>query len=424
MNQLLNGKERVQAATSEREIAQAAERLRRLALEKSLTPDAILDVFERWAGVLDKGEVRDIPGVTFLRLWLRRGTLEPILARELGPEALHGGWREDGRVRFCSFPLGVVGHWPAGNIEVQPILSLTCALLGGNSCIVRVPVGLAEPTRLIIDALAQADRDGIVMERIFLAHFDHARIDLHEAMARAVDGAMIWGGAESVTQVRALSFPHWARVVAFGPRVSVAAMDAGTWGDKSDRLSWCRRMARDVWQFDQQACSSPQTLFLEHNASCDPAEFVEDLKCAFEEENRAHPRAEIEPSLTSAICRARSSWLLDNTANRGLFPQSPDWTILQGTGAEIPEPTQGRTLTVLLADDLMDVVSRFDGTVQTLGLGMRDSNREQRLAEIAGRHGVDRIVRLGQMHVFSSPWDGMDLVRPMMRLVRYAPSQD
>jgi len=31
---------------------------------------------------------------------------------------------------------------------------------------------------------------------------------------------------------------------------------------------------------------------------------------------------------------------------------------------------------------------------------------------------------LGQMHVFGSPWDGTDLVRPMTRLVRHARSQD
>ncbi len=424
MSQLLKVNERVHAASSAPEITRVAGRLRQVALESKLTPNAILDLFERWAAALDKGEVRDIPGVTFLRLWLRRGTLEPILARELGVESITGRWREDGRARLRSFPVGVVGHWPAGNIEIQPILSMTCALLGGNSCIVRVPSGLADPTRLIFDALAQVDRDGVLLERIFLAHFDHSQLDLHEAMAKTVDGAMIWGGEEAVSQVRALPFPHWARVVVFGPRLSVAAMDAGSWGDKTERLSWCRRMARDVWQFEQQACSSPQTLFLERGGTGDPLEFVEDLKRAFEGENRAHPRTEIEPSLTSAICRARSSWLLDDVANRALFPQSPDWTILQGTGAEMPEPTQGRTLTVLLADNLVEVVSRFDGTVQTLGLAMKDAKREQLLGETAGRHGVDRVVRLGQMHVFGSPWDGMDLVRPMTRLVRYVPSQD
>jgi hypothetical protein len=409
---------------SPQEIASAAGRLRHAALEQNLTPHAILEIFERWAAALDKSQVRDIPGVTFLRLWLRRGTLEPILTRELGPEYLHHHWREDGRARLRAFPVGVVGHWPAGTIEIQPILSMTCALVGGNSSIVRVPSGLTEPTRLILEALEQADSQGALLQRVHLAHFPHSDIGLHEAMARCVDGAMIWGGEDAVRQVRALPFPHWARVVVFGPRLSIAAMDAATWTDTKDRQSWCRRIARDVWQFDQQACSSPQTLFLERDATADAVDFVEDLKRAFEEENRAHPRTEIEPSLTSAICRARSSWLLDDVANRAAFPQSPDWTILLGKGTTIPEPTQGRTLTVLVTDDLMEVVSQFDGTVQTLGLAVKDTRKEQLLAEAAGRRGVDRIVRLGQMHVFGSPWDGMDLIRPMTRLVRHVPSQD
>lgn len=414
----------IQNIASPQEITSAAQRLRQPNERKDLTTDQVLDLFERWAGALDEGEVRQIPGVTFLRLWLRRGTLEPLLARELGAEWLRGRWREDGRVRLRAFPVGIVGHWPAGNIEIQPVLSLTCALLGGNNCVVRLPGGLVEPTRLIVEKLKAADPTGLLTGRMFLASFDHSRLDLHEAMARAVDGAMIWGGEESVLQVRALPFPHWARVVVFGPRLSVAAMDAGTWTDRQECKSWCRRIARDVWQFEQQACSSPQTLFLERDGAADPAEFVAELKLAFEEESRAHPRLEIEPALTSAICRARASWLLDDIANRAFFPQSADWTILQGRGAEIPEPTQGRTLSVLLADDLLDAISKFDGSVQTLGLAVKDASKEEVLAEAAGRRGVDRVVRLGQMHVFGSPWDGTDLVRPMMRLVRHTRSQD
>jgi hypothetical protein len=133
---------------------------------------------------------------------------------------------------------------------------------------------------------------------------------------------------------------------------------------------------------------------------------------------------EIEAALTSAICRARASWLLDDVANHAYFPESADWTILEGRGLQIPEPTQGRTLSVLVAEDLLDAVSRFDGSVQTLGLAVKDRRREEVLAEAAGRHGVDRVVRLGQMHVFGSPWDGTDLVRPMTRWVRHGRSQD
>jgi hypothetical protein len=90
----------------------------------------------------------------------------------------------------------------------------------------------------------------------------------------------------------------------------------------------------------------------------------------------------------------------------------------------MPNPTQGRTLTVLVVDDLLDAISKFDGTLQTLGLGVADSRKEETLARAAGRSGVDRIVKLGRMHVFSSPWDGTELIRPMVRIVRYVPSQD
>lgn len=414
----------IHAVDSPQEIACAARCLREIVQQKEIAPQVVLDVFDQWATALDDRELRDVPGVTFLRLWLRRGNLEPILLRELGPNSLNGGWREDGHARLRAFPLGVVGHWPAANIEIQPVLSLTCALLGGNACLVRVPSRLVGTTRQVMEKLREVDRRGSVTERIFMASFDHSRLDLQEAMARAMDAAMIWGGAEAVSQVRGLPFPHWARVAVFGPRLSAAAMDAQTWGDRTDRSSWCRRIARDVWQFDQQACSSPQTLFLERGDGCDPAEFVEDLKQAFEEENKQHPREQIEPALTSAISLARASWLLGDDANRALFPASPDWTILLGEGWEIPNPTQGRTLSVLAVDDLLKVISKFDGTLQTLGLGIKDAKKEETLALAAGRSGVDRIVKLGRMHVFGSPWDGMELIRSTMRLVRHVPSQD
>ncbi len=414
----------IRAVDSPQEIACAARRLREIAQQKEIALPAMLDLFEQWGAALDDRELRDVPGVTFLRLWLRRGNLEPILLRELGPNALSGGWREDGRAKLRAFPLGVVGHWPAANVEIQPILSLTCALLGGNGCIVRVPSGLIDVTRRVMEKLQEVDRTGGLTERIFLAGFNHSRMDLHEAMARAVDGAMIWGGAEAVAQVRGLPFPHWARIMVFGPRLSAAAMDAESWGDRAERTSWCRRIARDVWQFDQQACSSPQTLFLERAAGCDAEEFVKDLKQAFQEENRQHPRLQIEPALSSAIALARASWLLESVENRAVFPASPDWTVLLGTGTEMPNPTQGRTLTVLVVDDLLQVISKFDGTLQTLGLGVKDSVKEKMLAQAAGRNGVDRIVKLGRMHVFGSPWDGTELIRPMVRLVRYVQSQD
>ncbi len=405
-------------------ISCAVRNLRQAVRDQELSPNDVLNVFESWAKKLDARELDDVPGIVFLRMWLRRGTLEPIIVRELGPDGLHGGWTEHGRAKFKAFPLGVVGHWPAGNVEIQPLLSMTCSLLGGNAALVRIPRDLVDLTRRMVEKLVESDPAEILTRRIFMAAFDHGRTDLQEAMAQSVDGAMIWGGEEAVLQIRALPFPHWAKLAVFGPRMSVAAMDAGAWGNPAEREAWCLRMARDVWQFDQQACSSPQVLFLEKGSGQSVAEFLPFLRRAFETENKAHPRQTVPALLTSTICQARASWLLNDTGHQAVFPESPDWTLLLGSGSDLPQPVQGKTLMVLEVDSLFDPVAKFDGGVQTLGLGMSDPEKEKKLALLAGQRGVDRIVKLGRMHVFAPPWDGVDLIRPMVRMVRHVCSTD
>jgi len=409
---------------SAEEISNAAGKLRQVVRDSQLSPNDVMNVFDSWARSLDARELDSVPGIVFLRMWLRRGTLETIIARELGSNGLHGGWNEFGHAKCRAFPLGVVGHWPAGNVEIQPILSMTCALLGGNAALVRIPSGLVDLTQCLMEKLVQSDPGEVLTERIFMAAFDHGRQDLQEAMARAVDGAMIWGGEEAVSQIRKLPFPHWARVAVFGPRISVAAMDSGAWGNASEQATWCTRIARDVWQFDQQACSSPHVLFLEKKLGQSTDPFLCSLRRAFEAENHAHPRTAIPAALTSAISNARASWLLKGDEHQAVFPAGPDWTLLFGSGSDLPQPIQGRTLTVLEVDNLHDPISKFDGNVQTLGLGMTDPEKETTLACLAGNRGVDRIVKLGRMHVFVPPWDGVDLIRPMVRMVRHVCSAD
>ena len=406
------------------EISAAATKLRQQISGAAISPNDVMAVFDSWAKRLDARELDGLPGIPFLRMWLRRGTLEPVIARELGANSLHGGWTEYGRAKCKAFPLGVVGHWPAGNVEIQPILSMTCALLGGNASLVRIPSGLVDLNRLLIEKLLESDPGERLTRRIFMAAFEHDRQDLQEAMARAVDGAMIWGGEEAVLRIRALPFPHWAKVAVFGPRISVAAMDAGAWSHPEQQKSWCLRLARDVWQFDQQACSSPQVLYLEKGDGRSAAQFLSNLQQAFEAENRAHPRQTIAAGLTSSITQARASWLLNDPTHQAVFPMGPDWTLLLGSGSALPQPIHGKTLTVLEVEDLRDVVSKWDGNVQTLGLGMADAEKEEELASLAGEKGVDRIVKLGRMHVFVPPWDGVDLIRPMVRMVRHVCSTD
>ena len=154
-------------------------------------------------------------------------------------------------------------------------------------------------------------------------------------------------------------------------------------------------------------------------------EFLQDLKKAFEAENRVHPRTNYSSGLDVGdmpgprfvvACRSGEQRIFFTLARTG-----PSFS---GAGSEIPQPTQGKTLTVLEVDDLFDPISKFDEGVQTLGLAMKDPEREEKLASAAARRGVDRVVKLGRMHVFVPPWDGVDLIRPMVRMVRHVRSTE
>src|SRR5580704_15794083 len=175
-------KEFIQFPNTPEEITAIAAKLREVMAEP-LTLAEIIVTFEAWAAALSGRELDAIPGVAFLRLWLRRGTLEPMIARELGRETLTGGWEADGRAKLRPFPVGIVGHWPAGNIEIQPILSLTCGLLGGNAALVRVPSDLVEEIGRMVAPLAKSAGGEKLLRRIAFLSFDHSRQELQEAMA-------------------------------------------------------------------------------------------------------------------------------------------------------------------------------------------------------------------------------------------------
>lgn len=402
-------------------ITAIATELKQLLTDEPLSVQELVGICDSWSAEIMKTPAASVPGAVFFGMWLRKGTLMSILDRELGTQ-WQEGWVSENRNRFKTFPVGLVAHWPAANVQILPLLSGLCALLGGNVSLVRVPPSFLEPVQYLLESLRLVHGGEKIGRRFRFVTFNSGRLDLHEAMARSSDGAMIWGGKEAVTSIRALPFPYWTRFMVFGPRVSVAALDRGAWTEPDALSRWCLRLARDVWQFDQMACSSPQILFVERNASDDLTPLLDAMAAAFKEENRVHPRLDIKASLTSAIVRARATALFDNINNQAIFPETPDWTILIHSSLSFPEPVQGKTLHVVPVDDLRMIISLLDGNVQTLGLGVTKPQLESELAELAGRQGVDRIVRLGTMHVFDSPWDGNNLILPMIRKVRHAPS--
>jgi hypothetical protein len=397
------------------------------------TLDTIVLGFEAWGQALGAELGQDV-GLPFLKTWWRAPQLQGVLRHEFGEGNGLGplDFRDVIDERLWA-PVGTVLHWPAANVPIQPFLSATSGILAGNRNIVRVPTAL---TGFVEAALAAAPvAANPILERLLFIAFAHDRHDLASACAARSDAAMIWGGQEAVASVRGLPFPHWARLQVFGPRISavMVLLDEQTLDQLAELQRLCRRIARETWQFDQQACSSPLALYLQvtHGAAaaCDGREnveraFVEALAQAFGEEERAHPRNELDARTSVDIALARSSWLLGDEAGKALIPSGPAWSILYGGEMNRdPEPDHGKILHVVSSDDLETTALRLDSSTQTVGIWIHDTSLEASVARLALSRGVDRVVRLGLMHVFNTPWDGHELVRPLCRKVHFIPTR-
>jgi len=73
-------------------------------------------------------------------------------------------------------------------------------------------------------------------------------------------------------------------------------------------------------------------------------------------------------------------------------------------------------VTIVPVEDVQEVIPLLDSSIQSVGLGLKDS-RKLEFAEMAIGRGVERLPDLGRMTHFDSPWDGMYVMERMVRWV-------
>jgi hypothetical protein len=236
-------------------------------------------------------------------------------------------------------------------------------------------------------------------------------------MSLAADARVVWGGGEAIASILALPRLEHCEDVVFGPKFSLAVCDRQSLDDPARRRQAWRKLARDVVLFEQRACSSPQSLFVEGDPSSpdgwEPwlSELAEELAAA----SQRVPKDQIAEATTVAIVRQRARYGLRPDC-RILAGPSLGYSVLAAGGPELVEAVQDRTLFVQVVERLEDIVPLLSPKIQAIGMEMGDSLRAAELARAAAVRGVARCVPLPAMSLFDTPWDGM---QPVARLVRW-----
>ncbi|MFB7172113.1 acyl-CoA reductase [Streptomyces sp. NPDC056254] len=215
-------------------------------------------VHGRLAPHLPEGE--DPAVLAELGALLGRRELTRKLRRELGGTAPARLNRADPRetVYEAWAPVGLVAHIAPGNAATVAPLSIVEGLLAGNVNILKTSGADTLLTQHLMAELAAFDPSGALAARVVVLRFPSSRQEWLRLMCAPADVVAVWGGEGAVEGVAA-HVPAGCRLVEWGHRISFAYLTIDAWSDPVTLDA----LADDVCLHEQQACSSPQVVYLD-----------------------------------------------------------------------------------------------------------------------------------------------------------------
>ncbi len=387
----------------------------------------LLELFDQLGQkLLAHPAARQIEGLSFLCSWLRRSNLERVVALNLNgdPQLLDGfvPLDKEGKDLLTAAPCGLVAAWLAGNVPTLPMFTLVPALLAKNVCLLKLAQPEAEPVTTMVQAIAEAGAGTSetidLLSAFALVWFDYQNDDLNREMSLAADAKVLWGGSEAVRALSGLPKQEHCHEIVFGPKYSVGFIDRQCLENTAALNKSITAFVRDIAVFDQRACSSPQTIFIERNGAVS----LRDVGALFAAQlNKLPPKPELDAFTTMQIINARADWALREDRDVIASTDGANWTVCLDRELRLKPAVQSRTVFLTEVDAWQDIIPLLNPKVQTVGIAFVEPSAAQQFARAAALQGVARCVRPGLMNLHESPWDGKLLIHQLVRWVSLKP---
>ena len=419
------------------ELPQTVER----ALRRGLDLRTLLTALDRLAARLAPGEtvyrkLRDaaleaaIPspdieaGIASIAGFISRPNLEEKLKRELSAVEPLTPLRIDFRRSiFESWaPLGFLVHVMPANVFTVGALGLVEGLLAGNVNFVKTSSADTLLPQLFAEAIGECDPSNTVHEFIIVARLSSKRDDLLRAVFAEADGVSAWGAEESVAAAKAMA-PAGARFIEWGHKISFAYIAREKIADDAV----LEPLARDICLIEQQACSSPQVVYVETSDRAELLAFGQRLGAVIARISptvpAAAPSLQEQAELTAITEVVKLDVCLDNAAV--IEPDDKSWRIFVEYKSGLRASPLYRSVWIkpLPRERILPVLRPLRRYLQTVGLACDLSS----LVELSGAFisaGATRTTQLGRMvggSYMGEPHDGVYALQRFARRITYDP---
>ena len=340
---------------------------------------------------------RQYPEIYALGFWCRRAHIEKI----------RNNVDRQGR--------GLTLHIAPSNMPTMFAYSWITSLLAGNPNIVRI----SERTNEVTEAALKGIESILSRPAFQEIHEQNAFITfprgdkLLEDISKAAKARVIWGGDETVSNICSIPKADECTDITFPDKYSIALFKESDFENIDD--SELRRLAHlfynDTYGADQNACSSPRTIFWLHDSNtADTNAMKEQWWNAVAEEAAAY---DLQPWKATEkyrmLCRTYA-------VNEGL-KKKKKWSnrlyvvpCRQYKGSLINLEARFGLFyekDILSLDELVPFMEEKIQTMVSSGSNQEELYEKIRLAEC---EGVDRVTAIGEALDFNTVWDRKDLV--------------
>ena len=339
--------------------------------------------------------------VTFA-FWIRKSSVMRLKERfEKKDSALHLG-------------KGVAFHIAPSNVPVNFAYSLVAGLLNGNANVVRVPSKDFPQVSIIAEAFNDVLGPNEAMRPyIQLVRYGRDK-DINDLFSSIADVRVVWGGNQTIEELRKSPLPPRSGEITFADRYSLAVIDSDSYLDIEDKDRVAEDFYNDTFFSDQNACTSPRVVIWTGNR-------IEEAKKVFWETE--HKLAEKKYTFQSiqGVNKLTSSYLIA-VAEPGVKVEEHEDNLI--VRVKVPE----------IMENLMDYRdnSGYFYEYDCKGiLEIKDLCNDKRCQTIAyignskavlplieaGVKGIDRVVPMGKTMDFDLIWDGYNLPALLTRTV-------
>ncbi len=216
-----------------------------------LFDENILSFLETFNNELKKNkQFRNYPDLYFLNFWLRKKNLNKIRL-------------EYGNLNN-RIGLGVLFHITPSNMPTSFFYSYVFGVLTGNINIIRLPSKNYEQVNIILKTLESVFKINKFKKLDKISYFVRYvdRYETTKVFSSICNARIIWGGDETINQIRQINLPAKSREITFSDRVSFSVFNA----NKICKLTskpleqLCNSFFSDAYFIDQNACSSPHLI--------------------------------------------------------------------------------------------------------------------------------------------------------------------